>query len=279
MFRNLLKYSFRALSRQKSYVFINVLGLAIGLVCSIIIVLFIRYELSYDQYNVEKDRMYRVILHGKLGGQEVQVTSTAAVIGPTMLNEFPEVESFLRMNGWGETIVKYEDKYFTEDDFMEADSTFFDFYSIPLIRGDAKTVLNESHFVVISESTANKIFGTEDPINKLIQIGNDNTKYKVTGIMQDVPPNTHFDASMVGSFMTNTRSEDTEWLSNSFQSYVMLKSAGLKESADERFSPMIEKYVGPTITRYFGISMEELFEEGNKYRMYLQPITDIHLDP
>jgi len=279
MFRNLLKHSFRALSRQKSYVFINVLGLAIGLVCSIIIVLFIRYELSYDQYNVDKDRMYRVILHGKLGGQEVRVTSTASVIAPTMYNEFPEVEMFLRLNSWGRTIIKYEDKYFTENDFLEADSTFFEFYTLPLLRGNAKTVLNESHYVVISESMAKKIFGEEDPVNKLIQIANDETMYRVTGVMADIPENTHFRASMIGSFMTNPRSSDNEWLSNSFETYVRLKSDNLMESANERFAPMIEKYVGPVILQYFGVTMEQFFEAGNKYGMFLQPLTEIHLDP
>ncbi|MBE9491393.1 MAG: ABC transporter permease [Bacteroidetes bacterium] len=279
MFKNLLKYSFRSLRKQKSFVFINVIGLAIGLVCSIIIALFILFELSYDQYNDNKDRIYRVILNGKLGGQEVRVTSTASVIAPTMLNEFPEVESFLRLNTWGETIIKYEDKFFTENAFIEADSTFFDFFSIPLLRGDARRVLVEPHYVVLSESTAEKIFGEEDPVNKLLQIGNDETKYKVTGIMEDIPENTHFRASVLGSFMTNPRASDNEWLSNSFNTYVMLKPNMLPESVNDRFAPMIKKYVGPVITKFFGITMEEFFEAGNKYNMYLQRLVDIHLDP
>lgn len=279
MFKNLLKYSFRSLSKQRSFVLINVLGLSIGLVCVMIIALFIRYELSYDQYHENKDRLYRVILNGKLGGQEVKVTSTASVIAPTMLNEFPEVESFLRLNAWGQTNIKYGEKYFTEDDFLEADSTFFSFFSIPLIRGNAETVLAEPYYVVLSESTAKKIFGEEDPVNQMLKIGNGDTHYKVTGIMEDVPENTHFRASAIGSFMTNPRSSEDEWLSNSFDSYVMLKPNMLAENANEHFAPMIEKYVGPVITQFFGITMEEFFEAGNKYRMYLQPLTAIHLDP
>jgi putative ABC transport system permease protein len=100
MFRNLLKYSLRALSRQKAHVIINIIGLSVGMVCSMIIALFIIHELSYDQFNEKKDRIYRLILNGKLGGQEVKVTYTASPIGPTMKNEFPEVEDFLRMNNW-----------------------------------------------------------------------------------------------------------------------------------------------------------------------------------
>lgn len=279
MIKNLLKHSFRSLRKQRSFVFINITGLSIGLVCTLIIALFIRYELSYDQFHEHKDRIYRVILNGKLGGQEVTVTSTASVIAPTMLNEFPEVESFLRINGQGRTNIKYGDKFFVEDDFIEADSTFFKFFSIPLLRGDKKTVLAESHYVVLSETTARKIFGEEDPINKLIRIGNDETHYKVTGVMGDIPENTHFRASLIGSFMTNPRSSEDEWMSNSFDSYVMLKPASSPESADARFAPMLEKHIGPIITEFLGITMEEFFEAGNKYRMYLQPLVNIHLEP
>lgn len=279
MNKNLLKYSLRALSRQKAYVFINVIGLSIGFVCILIIGLFIMYELSYDQYNEKKDQIYRVILNGKVGGQEVTVTSTASPIGPTMLDEFPEVEAFLRINGWRETIIKYEDQFFTERAFLEADSSFFEFFSIPLLRGNVKSVLNEPHIVVLSETLATKIFGEEDPINKMLQIGNDSSRYRVTGVMQDVPENTHFNANAIGSFMTNQRANDNQWLSNSFDTYVLLKSNALMETANERFEPMIIKYVGPEIVRFFGITIEEFLAQGNKYNMYLQNLSDIHLDP
>jgi len=279
MFHHLLKYSFSSLKKQKSFVFINVIGLAVGIVCAIIIALFIRFELSYDQYHDKKDRIYRVILNGKLGGQEVTVTSTASVIAPTMLNEFPEVESFLRLNVRAETFLKYEDKYFTENAFMEADSTFFDYFSIRLLKGNPMTALAEQYYVVLSESTAKKIFGDEDPINKLIQIGNDETHYKVSGVMEDIPENTHFRVNVLGSFMTNSRSTENSWLSNSFDTYVMLKPNMLPERVNERFAPMIKKYIGPVITKFFGITMDEFFEAGNKYNMYLQRLVDIHLDP
>lgn len=279
MIRNLFKYSIRALARQKSYVVINLLGLAIGLACSIVIALFITSELSYDQYHQDKDRIYRVILNGKLGGQELLVTSTASPIGPTMVNEFPEVESFLRMNRWGETTLRYGEKYFTEDLFVEVDSSFFDFFSIPLIRGNKETALNEKRNLVVSETTAKKIFGDEDPMNKLIQVGNDTAYYRITGVMQDIPSNTHFEANMLGSFMTNPRASDDRWLSNSFSTYVKLKPNTLPERVDERFRPMIVKYVGPIVTKFFGITLEEFLSQGNKYSMYLQPLTEIHLDP
>ncbi len=279
MFMNQIKYSLRALSRQKSYVVINVIGLSVGLLCSLIIALFIINELSYDQYHENKDRIYRVILDGKIGGQEVTVYSTASPVGPAMVNEFPEVESFLRMNNWGETTLRYGEHYFTEDHFVEADSTFFDFFSIPLIEGNKHTALNQARSVVLSQSAAKKIFGDENPMNKMLQVGNDTVFYRVTGIMQDVPSNTHFEADILGSFMTNPRSTDGEWLSNSFSTYVMLKPNTSPDRVDERFKPMIVKYVGPRIQRFFGISIQEFLAQGNRYNMYLQKLTDIHLDP
>ncbi len=279
MLKNLIKYSFRAFKKQKSYVFINVLGLAIGMACTLIILLFVNYELSYDQYNEKKGRLYRVILNGKISGQEVKVTSTASVIGPTMRNEFPEVEDFLRINGWGETVISREENHFTERAFFEADSSFFNFFSIKLIRGKKETVLNEPHTLVLSESTASKIFGDEDPINKMLKVGNDSTHYRVTGIMEDIPDNTHFQANAIGSFMTNHRSADQTWLSNSFSTYVLLHPNANHAEANARFAPMIEKYVGPEVLKYFGVTIDEFLEQGNKYNMYLQKLTDIHLDP
>lgn len=279
MIKNLFKYSFRALSKQKAYVIINVVGLAIGLSCSLIIALFINYELSFDQYNENKDQIYRVILNGKISGQEVTVTSTASPIGPTMVNEFPEVEKFLRINGWGETVIKYQENHFTENSFFEADSSFFNFFSIPLISGQKDLVLKEPHTAVLSVTTAAKIFGTEDPINKMIKIGNDSTLYRVTGIMEDVPETTHFDANIIGSFTTNPRADDNQWLSNSFSTYVMLYPNSNLQKVDDRFSEMILKYVGPEVLRYFGITIQEFLDQGNKYRMFLQPLTEIHLNP
>lgn len=278
MILNLLKHGIRSLKKQKAFVFINMIGLSIGLVCAIIIALFIRHELSFDTYHEKKDRIYQLVLHGRLGGQEVQTYATASVIAPTMQNEFPEVESFLRMYGWGKTVLKYKEKFFTEDHFIEADSTFFSFFSIPLLKGNPETALAEPYYVVLSENTARRIFGDDDPINKMIRLGDDETYYKVTGIMADIPENTHFSASGIASFMTNPRANSNEWFANSFSTYIMLKPGTLPEQVDERFAPMIEKYVGPAIMQYLGISLEEFLETGNKYRMFLQPLTGIHLN-
>lgn len=278
MIKSLLKYSLRALSRQKAHVAINIIGLSVGMVCSMIIALFIIHELSYDKFNEKKDRIYRVILDGKLGGQEVKVTYTASPIGPTMKNEFPEVEDFLRMNNRDETI-RYGERSFTEKYFIEADSSFFNFFSIPLIRGNASDVLNEKRTLVLTKSVADRIFGEEDPIDKMLKVGTDTVLYRVTGIMEEVPATAHFKASIISSFMTNPRASDDEWLSNSFSTYVLLHPGASPQTAEAKIPDMIVKYVGPILQSFLGVTVEEFFSQGNKYNMFLQPLEKIHLDP
>ncbi|MBU8893597.1 MAG: ABC transporter permease [Bacteroidales bacterium] len=279
MINNIFKHSIRALNRQKGYVLINIIGLSIGIACSLLISLFVINELSYDQFNTKKDRIFRVVLHGKLGGQEAHVSSTASVIAPTMMQEFPEMEDFCRMNFWGETVIKYDEQVFTESSFAQADSAFFKIFSIPLIKGNIETVLNAPHKVVLSESTAKKIFGNDDPIDKMIRVGTDSSLYKITGVMQDVPELSHFHVNMLGSFVTNPRANEGQWLSNSFSTYVLLKEGASQESVNEKFHPMLVKYVGPMMQQIFGISFDEFLDKGNQYSLVLQSLTDIHLDP
>jgi putative ABC transport system permease protein len=278
MFTNLLKHSLRSFKRQRSYIIINILGLSIGIACSLLIGLYVVNESSYDKYNLKKDRIYRIILNGKIGGQEVTVSSTPAIMGSTLVKEFPEVEDFLRMNAQGPTVLEYNNQQFTEDHIVEADSSFFNFFSIPVLKGDPKNLLNASHKVVLSESTAKRIFGNENPIDKPIRIGSDTVRFIVTGVMADVPHNSHFEANLLRSFMTNRRSKETVWMSNSFSTYLLLKPNSSFKTVDSKFPELVKKYAGPELQQYMGISMDEFVNKGNKYRFYLQKLTDIHLD-
>jgi putative ABC transport system permease protein len=279
MFSNLIKHSIRSFKRQRAYIVINILGLSIGIACSLLITLFVLNELSFDRYNVKKDRIFRMILNGKIGGQEVTVTYSAAVIGPTMLKEVPEVEDFLRMNGVGPTTVEYNKQAFTEDHIVEADSSFFNFFTIPVIKGDPKNLLNAPRKAVLSESTAKKIFGIENPIDKTIKIGSDTLLYTISGVMGDVPGNSHFEADILTSFMTNPGSKNPTWLSNSYSTYLLLKPNSSFKTVDAKLPEMIVKYVGPELQRFMGVSISDFTAKGNKYRFYLQNLKDAHLDP
>jgi putative ABC transport system permease protein len=278
MFTNLIKHSLRSFKRQRSYIIINILGLSIGIACSLLIALFVINELSYENYNTKKDRIYRMVLNGKLGGQEVTVAYSAAIIGPTLVKEVPEVEDFLRMNGIGPNNIEYNNQIFGDDNIVEADSSFFNFFSIPLIKGDARGVLNGPHKAVLSEKMAKKIFGNENPVDKTIKIGNDTVRYVISGVMGDIPENTHYKASIITSFMTNPGSKNPTWLSNSFSTYLLLKPNSSYKTVDAKMPGMIVKYVGPELQKYMGVSITDFAAKGNKYRFFLQNLKDIHLD-
>jgi putative ABC transport system permease protein len=279
MFNNLLKYSIRSFKRQRSYIIINILGLSIGIACSLLIALYVINEAGYDKYNEKKDRIYRTILNGKIGGQEVTIATSPAIMGPTMVKEFPEIEDFLRMTERGPTVIEYNSQTFTEEHMVEADSSFFNFFSIPVLKGDPKNLLNAPYKVVLSESAAKKIFGDENPIDKPVKIGTDTIRYTVSGVMSDIPENSHFEANILSSFMTNPRSKSPVWLSNSFSTYFLLKPNSSYKTIDEKIPELLIKYVGPEIQQFMGVSITDWSAQGNKYRFYLQNLSDIHLDP
>ncbi len=279
MFNNLIKHSIRSFKRQRAYIIINVLGLSIGIACSLLIAIFVINEASYDKFNVKKDRIVRLILNGKIGGQELTAAYTSSAMGPTMAKEFPEVEDYLRMTGRGPTIVEYNNQTFTEEHMIEADSSFFNFFSIPVIKGDPKNLLNAPRKVVLSESMAKKIFGNENPIDKPLKIGSDSARYTVSGVMANVPENSHFEANIISSFMTNPLSKSPIWLNNSLSTYLLLKPKSSYTTVDQKIPELLIKYVGPEIQRFMGISIADFAAQGNKYRFYCQNLTDIHLDP
>ena len=279
MFNILIKHSFRSLKRQLSYVIINVLGLSIGITCSLLISFYILNELSFDRFNTKHKRIFRLIQNSNYDGDEFKASYTPAVIGPTMLKEFPEIEGFLRMTRRYSIEVEYNNQTFAEEYLVEADSSFFNFFSIPVINGDYRNLLNAPRKVVLSKSTAKKIFGDEDPIDKLLKIGSDTVRYTVTGVMADIPENSHFEATILISFMTNPRSEEQVWTTNSFSTYLLLKTNINYVKVDEKISEFIYKRVGVELEQQLGISLYDWISGGHKYTYYLQNITDIHLDP
>jgi len=279
MVRHNIKFSLRALKRQSGYVFINVLGLAIGIACALIIALFIIYELSFDRYNPHRNEIYRVALHGMMSGQELRMAYTAGPVGPAMADEFPEVEDFLRMHIWDETIIQVEDRFFTEPHFSLADSSFFDFFPVTLLKGNPETALTEPFSVVLTQTAAQRLFGDEDPMDKLLHAGRMSAPFRVTGVMEDIPNNTHFSVGMVGSFTSSERANDNNWLANNFYTYVKLHPDAEPESVNERFEDLVLRYIGPQVRQIIGISVEEFIRSGNSYNFFLQPLTNIRHNP
>ncbi len=279
MLRNFFKVALRNIIRQKSYVFINITGLAIGIASSIIIILFVINELSYDKFNDKFGQIYRVYLDGKIGESEIKGAWTAAPTAKAVVNEIPEVTEAVRMHKWDEAIFKIQDRSYVEKHFMLADSSFFNIFSIPLIQGDPKTVLAAPHTLVLTKSAAKKYFGNEDPIGRQIRINSDTTFFSVTGVMEDVPGNAHFEFNVLGSFSTHRRANDEFWLSNSFYTYLLLREDASYKDVETKIKTILEKYIGPQVQQVLGISLEEWISAGNRYGLYLQPLADIHLNP
>lgn len=279
MLKSLIKHSLRAFKRQKAYLIINIIGLTIGIVSSVLISLFVVHELTYDNFNENKDRLYRINLLANIGGQGGNIWATASVTGPTVAEEFPEVEAFMRIAPAGGSVIKIDNTSFVEDYRIEADSTFFDFFTVPLLRGDSKTVLNAPYTAVLSETAANKYYGDENPVGKTFTIGGDTTLFTVTGLMEDIPDNCHFRADMITSFMTNPGSRNPIWMSNNRATYVLLNENADPEMVNEKFRDLLEKYIGPEVQQFIGISLQEFEDQGNEYGYYLQPLRKIHLDP
>ncbi|UCH62912.1 MAG: ABC transporter permease [Fidelibacterota bacterium] len=277
MFWSYVKITVRNVIRQKLYSAINILGLAIGVAACITIILYVQEELSYDRYHEKADRIYRVALSARIGGNDFNVALSAAPIAGTLLEEFPEVETTTRIGYLGGyPVIRYGDKVFSEERYTTADSTIFDVFDIPFIIGDPKTALTQPNSLVLTESTARRYFGDENPIGKLMTSDKVNERM-VTGVIKDFPHNSHFHYDFLLSLATSPDSRSTNWLNNNYHTYIVLKEGASAEELEAKFPDMIRKYVGPQVEQALGVSWDQMAEDGSSYEIFLQPLTDIHL--
>lgn len=279
MFTNFLKTALRNIFRHRVYVIVNILGLAVGFACSLLIFLFVIHELSFDKFNEKYDRIYRLYLVGKFGESEFKGAWTAAPTARVFVEEFPEVETAVRMTTWDETLVQVDENKYIESDLALADSGFFDIFSLPLIKGNPKKALAMPNSVVLTETQAAKYFGAKEPLGQHLRIGSDTTLYTVTGVMEDVPENCHFNFKLLISFTTHPRANEDFWLSNSFATYVLLKKGATVKSVEDKLPALVSKYVGPQVEKVLGMDLKSFVETGNRYGIYMQPLSDVHLNP
>jgi putative ABC transport system permease protein len=279
MFSNFLKTALRNIFRHRTYVIINILGLAVGFACSLLIFLFVIHELSFDKFNEKYDRIYRLYLVGKFGESEFKGAWTAAPTASAFVEEFPEVEAAVRMQRWDESLIRIDDRKFIETKIALADSGFFDVFSLKLLEGDPRKVLSQPNMVVLTRSQTQKYFGNEEAVGKHLRIGNDSTLYTITGIMEDVPENSHFEFNILISFLTHPRAHDDFWLSNSFATYILLRKNASVKTVESKIPQIIEKYVGPQVEKVLGMDLQAFADAGNQYGIFMQPLSDIHLNP
>jgi putative ABC transport system permease protein len=281
MIRNYIKIAWRNAINNKVFSFINVFGLAIGLTCCLLISMYLLKEFSYDRYHALGDRLYQVGTLSMIDGKENRHATTAAPLGPTMQQEFPEVESTVRLLKAfqdDKTLFQYKTgkdvQSFYETAGYFADSTFFRLFSYHFKEGNAKTALDEPNSVVISEEIARKIFGNEPALNKTVHI-NSNTNgafdFKITGVFVPSKNPSHIDARFVMSMQSGevgpwVRSLDNLVNNNMFYTYLLLKQGANPKALERKFDAFIQKYAG-----------ENLKASGRGRKQFLVPVKDIHL--
>lgn len=272
MFKNYLKIALRNLRKHKGYTFINVTGLAAGMACCLLILLSVQHELSYDRYNEKVGQIYRlcerfVPVQREGGGSEFISAATPAAWQTALLADFPEILHLVRIYPTpGQRLISYEDKRFYESQVAWADASLFEVFTLPLVSGDPKTALIEPDVVVISEATARRYFGDEDPLGKTLAI--QGTDCRVTGIMRDVPANSHFQFDIFASMSSLGALDSREqWIYHIFYTYLLLPSGYNPDDLEKKFPGFIAKHLGPELTT----------QQGSDLRPFLQPLVDAHL--
>jgi putative ABC transport system permease protein len=280
MLKNYIKIAWRNLVKNKVFSFINIVGLAIGLACFMLIALYVVDELSYDKYNEKASRIYRINSDITFGGTAMTLAVCSDPMGATLKNDYPQVEQYVRFyNSDGSKRIKKGNVFITEENVAHADSTLFDVFTLPAIAGDTKNALNEPNTVVLTKTAAEKYFGSTDAVGKTIETSEDgSTLYKVTAVIEDIPGNSHFNFDFIFS-MDNVDYQWGNFLSQNFQTYIVLqKGASANEFEKTLNTQVIDKYIIPQAKQFMNIgSMEEFEKAGNKFAYSLTALTDIHL--
>ncbi len=265
MIRNYFKIALRHLQKNKLYACVNIAGLAVGITSCLLIGIYIWHELSYDRFHQNGDRIARVTWEYNFGDAETKTASTGTKVGPQITRTFPEVEGYVRLLKYPR-VVQYNEKAFDEKAFLYADSAFFSMFSFSLISGDVATVLDAPEKLVVTESTAKKYFGAENPIGKTLKVGG-TKNFLVTGICKDAPDNSQIQFDFVGSFTTLNASKEEKYNEANYATYLLLNE------------PTSVQDIQPKITAFASkVGKEEMKLEGNSYMTFhLEPLTSVHL--
>ena len=269
MFQNYLTTLWRYISKNKVFTFINVAGLAIGMLACILIAQFVLHELSYDNFLDKKDRIFRLQLDRYDKGElSTRWAAGAAGVGPDLKANFPEVKNYVRLHGRSSTLST-GDTFFKEDNLYFASEDFFKVFSIKLIEGVDSVVLKDPFKMVVSQSLGRKYFGSENPVGKTLK-ANGRTEYEISGVFEDLPINTHMKIDAIGSFASLQKLWNdpvTSWNWDGFMTYILL---------DEKTDPKVfESKIPALVQKINGKEMKD-FNSGMIFN--LQPVADIHLD-
>jgi putative ABC transport system permease protein len=277
---------FRNLRRQKLFSSINLLGLSAGIVSSLLIYLYVRNEFSYDRFHVQGENIYRInqtFIWGE--NDDNQFASLGPGVAHAIITDIPEVKQVVRIHPPGNRLVTSKEKNnirsFDESGILAVDSNFFQVFTFPLLKGNNKTALSKPNSVVLSQTTANKYFGSEQALGKLLQIGEgvDSNTYEVTGIAADAPSNSyiHFDMLISMSSIPRVFNSNDLWLWTMFETFVVLDERTSPSTLASKLAPLPRKYAGSTLERGLNQTFDEYTKSGKKWELFVQPLLDIRL--
>jgi putative ABC transport system permease protein len=272
MSKHYLITALRHMKRQKNYTAINVVGLAIGLTFFILIMIFVQFELSYDQYHENARHIYRIASElpaGHTHGGKTAMTRTVSPLAPTMVEEFPEVELATRFARNRNVLLSYNNQNFLEDEVIFAEPQIFRMFSLPLKRGHLKTALRDPYSIILSQRMAEHIFGRENPMGKVIRYENA-YDLKVTGILQNMPQNSHFVMDLIIPFQGYALINEldlTKWQNHATVTYIQLIEGADPHVVETKIPDLYRKY-----------AESDLWPGGLRYcRPFLQTLTSLHL--
>ncbi|MBD1208345.1 MAG: ABC transporter permease [Ignavibacteria bacterium] len=265
------RIALRALLKRKSYTLLTIVGMALAMAVCLIIVLVIEHELSYDRFHRQHQNIHRVAIHSVLDGKEKYGSRTPGPFADALVGNVAGVEAATRVyysDVGAKTLVSRTtatDKQFFEERFLYADSSFFHVFSFPLLSGNADKILHEPYTVLLTEETARKYFGTENPLGQTLRIGGERD-YRIVGILQNIPTTSHIKFDFLASYNSLSQWEDLQkWLGAMVYSYVRLKPDAAKAAVEGNITAFMDKQVG------------SMRRKGVRVDYPLQPITDIHL--
>jgi len=264
MFKNFIKISWRKIKSDKTFSFINILGLSIGLTITILLFLFVMQERSFDKMYINKDRIYRVLINTtEKSNNEIWSTAPAA-LSPEAQKEIPDIENFARLwdHDFGSSaFIKAENKQYVEAKMYYADASFFDIFHIEFISGNPSTALERPNTIALSETTAKKYFGKGDAVGKTLIVDNDETMV-VTGVYKDFPVNSSFEGDLIASFSSVGFYDNPSWSNASFETFFLLNKNSKMADVEKKISHLLD---------------EKVEKEYQWYTLSLQPLEKIHL--
>lgn len=276
MIKNYFKIAWRNIIKNKVMFGINILGLAIGIGCCVIISLFVIDELSYDSFNTNADHIARVVLRANINGETINEAVVMAPVAQTFKNDLPEVIDATRLTNLYNPEISFNQTTFRDSKFAYVDPNFFSIFTLNIIKGNAINPLDQTNTIVISSKEALKYFGNQSAIGKTLKIDNYEREYIVTAVMEEMPKNSHFHFDMFASTVGYEAAKGTSWVNSDFFTYLLLKEDTNIDVLEGKLPALVEKYMAPQIDGAVGMTYSE-FIKNNKIALELQPLADIHL--